>query len=178
MNISPSTNQRATEREINLSIGAAPSAYLIFSLIFASMAVLGLLADRRSAGFPGASLITIAIFVAFLVWLKAFRLQVRDGVFSYRSLFTGTQSMRMSDICGVETKLSISDSLGPFVQLVIKASPQHGEKPIIVNLKVFSRKDINTLHDLLTQNNIEWNNRSRKTKSTVSSFTGNGSENS
>lgn len=147
-------NQRAIKRELTLSIGAAPSAYLIFSLIFGSMAILALLADRRSTGFPAASLIAIAIFVAFLVWLKAFRLQVKDGILSYRSLFNGTRSMAVNDICGVETKLGISQPSGPFVQLIIKALPQRGEKPIVVNLKVFSRKDISNLHGLLKENNI------------------------
>jgi hypothetical protein len=149
-------NQTTNARDIALSIGAAASSYFVFTLIFGSLSIFAFLVGRRSTHFGHAFIITISMFAIFLAWLRAFRLEVRNGVLIYRSLFNGTRSIAISDIRGADTKVGASSSLGPFIQLVITPVQECAGKPIIINMKVFSRKDITKLHDLLKQNNIAW----------------------
>ena len=101
-----------------------------------------------------AFLIALTVCLAFVLWLSAFRLQVKDGMLSYRSLLNGVRSIALSDIGGVETRVRPSEPFGPFVQLVIIPSSQPPDRAIVVNMKVFSRKDIRSLYDVLQRSNI------------------------
>lgn len=87
----------------------------------------------------------LGIGIAF--WLRAIRLRIADGELSYGTLFA-TRSIRLTDIEKAETQL-IGTSKGQYRALVIYPRPETMQKPMRVNIKVFSQEDLGRLFDLL-----------------------------
>jgi len=83
-----------------------------------------------------------------LVWIGAFKLELDYPVLRYRSLFGGTKEIALSDIRKAKIEIGTKDSFGPMFRLEIYRQ-ERGAKPIVVNMKVFSLKDLNYLMDVL-----------------------------
>ena len=90
----------------------------------------------------------VALVLA-MMWLGTMRIQHSgDGQLSYRTLFTGTRCISISDIESAETKL-VSGSRGSRRFLFIYSVPGAGQKSLKINLALFSRGDLSQLFDLL-----------------------------
>lgn len=132
-----------------LTARASLSTYLVFSSILAPLFVLVAIATIKSPQSWSVVVIVGLVAAGCGVWIRSFRLVVSDETLVYRSLFGGTRSIQLSEIGKAETKLASSDALGPFMQLRI--IPKHGlrRRPIVVNMKVFSRNDLRALFEIL-----------------------------
>jgi hypothetical protein len=83
-----------------------------------------------------------------LLWVAAFRLEIHRGWLRYRTLFGGESEILLSDIAKAEIEIGAKNAFGPFYKLVIYPESQN-LKPIVVNMKIFSMKDLHHLFDEL-----------------------------
>ena len=91
----------------------------------------------------------VGLPTVFIVWVYAFRIDVSNDILQYRTLFRGTRSIDLSSIARARTAITPRAPLGPFYRLTIYPSSDAGAKPIVINMKVFSTKDIDRLIDIL-----------------------------
>jgi hypothetical protein len=132
-----------------LDARACSSSYLILGSIWAIPAIVAT-SLLRSGRMEDWSFVYIAsgVLLVMLLWLRTFRLKYSDGQLSYRTLFSGTRSISLSDIEKAETQL-IGTSKGQVRVLMIYLQPERMEKPMRVNMKVFSKADLGRIFDLL-----------------------------
>lgn len=87
------------------------------------------------------------LFFAFF-WISRFNLRLENNYIYYRSLFSGANYIHLADVVSVKHRVGIykyTDRFLPPVRLEIK-----GKRGlvIVINLKVFNRKDVESV--------IEW----------------------
>ena len=115
--------------------------------MFGPLVMLGIAVAIESPATWQVAAISGGVLVAFWVWARAFRLSVAGEVLAYRSLFGGTRSIPLADVDMAETKLATNKY--PFMQLVVTPKAETGQPPIIINMKVFSKHDLDRVFDLL-----------------------------
>jgi hypothetical protein len=93
-------------------------------------------------------LVLCGLFVLLLTWIATFKLELDSGMLLYRTLFGGTKGIALADIRKAKIEIGTKDSFGPMFRLEIFRH-ERAAKPIVVNMKVFSLKDLNYLLDVL-----------------------------
>lgn len=96
-----------------------------------------------------ATLICAAGMAGLLVWLRTFRLTIRDGVLMYTTLFRRTKALELSSIESASVVMGYSrfrDLLKPPLRLVIFS---RDGLLIHVNLKVFRACEVDQLLSIL-----------------------------
>jgi hypothetical protein len=88
-----------------------------------------------------------ALIVLAFLWVSRFQILVSDSQLSYRTLFGGTRSLQLSQIVSARTEISPGRLLGPFYRLII--TPKDGTPLIVINMKIFSRNDLQELFAIL-----------------------------
>jgi hypothetical protein len=127
---------------------ACARPYIALGIIFGFLFAFGIWqatvpgGDWRITGITGATL-----FLTML-WLATLRIQYSEGQLSYRSLFVGTRSISISDIESAETRV-VSSAKGSRRLLFIYAHPERAQRPIRINVVLFSKEDMGQLFDLL-----------------------------
>jgi hypothetical protein len=86
------------------------------------------------------------ILLAFL-WISRFEILVSDSQLSYRTLFGGTRSLQLSQIESARTEIALGRLLGPLYRLII--TPEDGTTVVVINMKIFSRNDLQKLFAIL-----------------------------
>jgi hypothetical protein len=97
------------------------------------------------------------ILALSFVWISRFQIILSDESICYRTLFGGTRSLGLSDIERADIEVGMDEltyrdqlfRLRPMVRLVIKPYPSSGKSPMDINLKIFSRRDIDRVLDFL-----------------------------
>ena len=122
------------------------STYVVFGVIFGIVLVplLATGATRRPGGWGAVGVSLLGLTLSF-TWIAYFKLVIAHGFISYRTLFTGTRSIAVSEIerCDVEIGYDgVWNKLRPPIRLVIRPRESTGRKPIYVNLKVLSKPDV------------------------------------
>ena len=131
-----------------LDARADRSGYLAIGGIFFALTLFGLyVAIRTPAHDWNFVYVPVGMLVLVLLWLRSIRLRVAAGELSYRTLF-GTRRINLLDIEKAETSL-IRTSKGAHRALIIYPRAEKMQKPMRVNIKVFSREDLGRLFDLL-----------------------------
>jgi hypothetical protein len=128
---------------------AAPSTYIFFG----GLEAFALFGTAYVAVHTRLTLVDVLTLLGFpttlIVWVYAFRLEISNGVLSYRTLFRGTRSIALSSIASARTAITPQAPLGPFFRLTIYPSRDARTRPIVINMKVFSIEDVNRLIDIL-----------------------------
>jgi hypothetical protein len=137
----------ATTQE-RLDARACTSSYVVLGVIFGFIFILGIWQATVPGGDWRITLVTGAAFFLAMLWVGTIRIQYSAGLLSYRTLFTGTRSIPLSEIESAETKV-ISTSKGSYIILLIHPRGEKGQKPIVIKIKLFSREDVRRLFDLL-----------------------------
>ncbi len=129
-----------------IALGGLP---FVFSLLFTYFTAVGNY-DSDHPAWPIA-LFAYAIFVAVLLYLRSFRITICDGLLSYRSLFRGTRSIKLSDIkqAKVDVRLLTTPSRRPPYALFVEPLPGADAKPFVINMKLLGRENLRRLFDLL-----------------------------
>jgi len=83
------------------------------------------------------------------VWLHRFQITIVDDHFRYSSLFGGVRCLRWGEIEKAETKIDTSAKLGPIYKLILWPEPVSGDKPIVINMKVFGKADLSRAFEFL-----------------------------
>ena len=130
-------------------LAAAPSTYIFFGALeaFALFAVAFFALRTHLTGIDALSILGFP--TVLIIWVYAFRLEVSNGVLKYRTLFRGTRSIALSAIASASPAITPRAPLGPFFRLTIYPSRDVHTKPIVINMKVFSIKDLDQLIDIL-----------------------------
>lgn len=124
------------------------SGYVVLGGVFFLLALFGLyVAIRTPAHDWNFVYVPLGVLAFVLLWLQSIRLRIGRGEFFYRTLF-GTRRINLSDIEKAEMCL-IRTSKGSYRALVIYPRTERMQKPMRVNIKVFSREDLSRLFDLL-----------------------------
>ena len=84
-----------------------------------------------------------------MLWTTSFKLNINDHELRYRTLFTGTRSIAVSEIAKAKAKVGVNDSFGPMYRLTVYPLRGSESRPIVINLKVFSREDLKQLFSIL-----------------------------
>lgn len=130
-----------------LDARACASTYVMICGVFGFLFAMGIVAGLGPRGDGRITIATAATFILSILWVWAFRLVIADEVISYRSLFGGTRSISLADIEKAATELNLRSGLRPPMQLIVY--PANGERPIRINMKVFSRDDLGQVFDFL-----------------------------
>jgi hypothetical protein len=131
-----------------LDARADRSGYLALGGIFFAFTVFGLdVAIRTPAHDWNFVYVPAGVLALVVLWLRSIWLRVADGELCYRTLFS-SRRINLSDIEKAETRL-IRTGKGSYRALVIYPRAERMEKPLRLNIKVFSRADLARLFDLL-----------------------------
>jgi hypothetical protein len=141
--------QEETVPPNRLDARACTSTYVIFCGMFGFLFALGILIGIRPGGDPTVTLASAAAFILSILWVRAFHLVIADGVISYRSLFGRTRSISATNIGKAATELNLRSGFRPPMQLIIYPMNANEDRPIRINMKVFSREDLARVFDFL-----------------------------
>ena len=134
----------------DFTASACASTYLVMGSFWTLMFALVLASALQGAG--GAWLMVGllgSILVLILLWVGFFRISLIGETLFYRSLWGGTRSLQLSEIKSAEIKIDTNEKFGPPYRLILWPEPSTGKKPIVVNMKVFSRTDLTRVFDFL-----------------------------
>lgn len=134
-----------------MNIFAGKTTYIMLSSILGAPSLIFLLVILFKG--PIASAVHVLCFLFFCellvcFYISRFNIRINNERIHYRSLFSGTTCIGLSDIHSIKYKIGAvkySERFLPFYRLEIKG----GGKVIIINLKVFDRADIKSLNELL-----------------------------
>ncbi len=135
-----------------LELRASRSAYVLAGIIFGSLTLLTGLAAINDKSVRGLFILCFGCWVFSYAWLFRFRFRVSDDSFTYRSLFGGTKTCRLTEIDRIKKEMGLreySDRFKPHWRLVIKTNPEIGRSPIYVNLRVFGRAGVRQIVECL-----------------------------
>jgi len=129
-----------------LVIRACASTYVVFGVIFGVTLVPGLaLIPKNPPGLLGVVALNFLALALSFTWIASFKLVVANKFISYRTLFTGTRSLALSEIERCDLAIGYErywDRFKPPIRLVIQPQQSTGKKAISVNLKVLSKPDV------------------------------------
>jgi hypothetical protein len=147
-------------KELPLDFRAGKSTYFIFFLLWSvpSIPLCSVIILRPNL--LGELWKALAIVVPFgaivFFWVSRFRIELSDRWLSYTSLFTGTNKMAINDIQSVEFHMGIKQgevTFLPPIRLEIVPTPRSLAKKIVINAKVFNRRDTASLLSRLKEMN-------------------------
>jgi hypothetical protein len=91
-----------------------------------------------------------AVLALGFAWIGRFRIVIDEPTLFYTSLFGGTRAVELSHIASTRTEFgSKGYPFGPVMRLVVTIAPPSEEPQIAINTKVFSRRDLRKLFDIL-----------------------------
>jgi hypothetical protein len=131
-----------------LDARASPAAYMAMGGLSVFFFIFGIWQATLPRGDWKITLVMSVAATLILLWVGTMRIQISAGQLSYRTLFTGTQSILLSDIESAETKV-ISYAKGSTMVLVLNLHERSAHKPMIIKIKMFSKEDVGRLFDLL-----------------------------
>jgi hypothetical protein len=153
---SPPQYEFRADRFSYIALGALP---FVFSVVFSYFFAFGNY-DSDHPVWPLA-LLAYGVFGGVLLYLRSFRITIRGGVLSYRILFRGTRSIKLSDIrqARVDVKMLTTPSRRPPYALFIEPVPGTDARPFVINMKLLGRENFRTLFDLLKDKVVDEKHR-------------------
>jgi hypothetical protein len=128
---------------------ACVSTYLVFGAITGIPFLISLLATLKNPTVWPSVIACFFIMAAVFWWLNTFKIQLSESGVSYRSFFKGAVYLAFSEIKEAKTDVTFSEVFGPPIRLVLTPKPNVAKPPIIVNIKVFCRRDVAQLLKIL-----------------------------
>ena len=136
----------------SIKISASVSGYIIlvgFWLLLA-LAYFWLTIEKPESGSESGLIIAGLAALFWLVWLKGFVIQIEDGELIYRDGFFRRLVIRLEDITQADVKWVDWLVIGRVIKLPrLVVSSKKMDREIFINIKPFSRKDINKVVELL-----------------------------
>jgi hypothetical protein len=139
-----------------IALGTLP---FVFSVIFTYFWAFGDY-DSDHQVWPIA-LLAYVIFAGTLLYLRSFRIAIREGVLSYRFLLHRTCSIKLSDIkqATVDVRLLPSHTRRPPYALSVEPLPGVQTTPFVINMKLLSKEHLRTLFEILKDKVVDESNR-------------------
>lgn len=138
-----------TEYDSSVVIRAAHGTYVAFGSVLGIVLLLSIAtALTTQMGWVPVLLPLGAMLFAF-IWIHHFRIEISKTEIRYRTLFSGNQSIRVSEIQTYKMGTNFRAPLGPPLRLTIYPRRGTDTKPIVINVKVFSREGVKELREFL-----------------------------
>ena len=134
--------------DVNFTARACASTYAIMCGFLTLMFLLVLYSHQAKGAWQMLVMLG-SILVFILLWVGSFRISVAGNTVSYRSLLGGTRSLQSSEIEKAEIKIDRTEKFGPVYRLILWPESFALKKPIVINMKVFSKADLTRLFDFL-----------------------------
>lgn len=113
---------------MNFEARTCRSVYLVFLAFLGPLFILGLMASMKSHHWEGLWIYMGALCFVML-WTTSFKLDINDHELRYRTLFTGTRSIAVSEIAKAKAKVGVNDSFGPMYRLTVYPLPDQNPGP-------------------------------------------------
>ena len=133
-----------------LEAHSCSSTYLVFGGMFVPVLLVAVYvaAFRKPHDWEMAAIV-LSVLIFIIIWIRFFRIVVSNGIIHYRSLFGGNKCLALGEIRKAEIKIGGEEAFGPFYRLILYPSEDVNKTRIVINMKVFSREDVNALLDIL-----------------------------
>lgn len=144
-----------------ICLRAGRSTYLVFAVMFAVPLLINLLALLRDRTWWQPVIIILFVVVACFAWLWSFKIVVANGRLTYSNLFQRPVSVQLSEIAKVDIQMgcfTYLDRFKPTIRLIIRCLPSTGKNQISINMKVFNKKQIDALLDIIDPLSIKAQN--------------------
>ncbi len=126
------------------------ATYIIFAVIGSIPVLVGVFAMLSTTSRIWKDVVTLTLLpVALLVWVHFHQIEIANDVLSYKSLFGGSRSVPLRAIRNAELKFGMDAPFGPFYRLIVHGTEETTPRPIVVNIKLFAKDDVNRLFDAL-----------------------------
>lgn len=141
---------RNTRSNAGFTARACASAYMVLVGVWVLLSLSFLYSALHGAKGTWPVVVVCACpLIYFLLWLGSFRITILESTLSYRTLFGGTLAVPLNEIEKAEIKVNAAGKGCPVWQLILWPMPTTQKKPIIINMKVFSKADLNRVFDVL-----------------------------
>lgn len=134
--------------EPQLDARASVKSYVILTLVWIVLAVVGgveMFSGRTTSRFQ--FYVPLIVTVYFALWLAVFRLQVANGMLTYRELFRKTRSIALTDIARVQRRYGRGRSFAFHLMIYPRAAAESDS--FAINMRVFSDQDVRSLFEIL-----------------------------
>jgi hypothetical protein len=150
LNGAPFVQNRDATSDVGFTAGACASTYAIVVGIWALLFLVVLYSALRHANgaWPLVSMLG-CVLVFVLCWVWSFRIRIFGNSVSYRSLLAGTRTLQLDEIEKAEVKIATTEKFGPVYSLILWPESFAEKKSIVINMKVFSKADLNRVFDFL-----------------------------
>lgn len=141
-----------------LRVRVSRTPYAVFGTIWGGLSIPFLIAARTEPSFLSLAIVALGTCGGFILWLSRYRLEVNDGILTYRTLFTGCRSLPVKDIArlkAVSGYESMKDDTKPFFRVVVEPKAGTPYANLSINLNVFRREDINHLKQFLSRHGVD-----------------------
>jgi len=142
-------NAKRDRGESSNCFGADHRTFCVFGAIGGVPLLVSLLAALKEPSFWGAVAICVLLLTALFFWIVAFRICITEKAISYRTLFGGTKCLEFSQIKSYKMEKRLYSAFGPAIRLVITSKAAAGVRAIVINVKVFGKKDLKQLFETL-----------------------------
>lgn len=98
------------------------------------------------------TLLLIGLMLGVWIWHRTFRLEVKQGILRYRTLFSGLTELPLADIESARIEIGcfrFRDRFRPTVRLVIIPKPDSAVRSFDITLPVFAQGSIKPLPERL-----------------------------
>lgn len=142
--------------KLNAILRPSITSYLVFGLVPMSAFVISFLAFtlgeiKDGFGFP---MFLLLVSFGVVISIARFRITIHGDMLAYRSLFHADRGLRLSEIARARVDVRIFNrtnreyfTFAPPFALVVEPYPEVKDEPLIINLRIFSRKDLAQLFD-------------------------------
>lgn len=135
--------------DANFTARACASTYAILGGIWTFMLVLVIYSARRDSKDAWQMISVLGCILLFiLLWVGSFRISILGDTISYNSLWGGTRSLHLSEIEKAQIKIDAAEKFGAFYRLILWPESS-ALSPIVINMKVFGKPDLNRVFDFL-----------------------------
>lgn len=133
----------------DITLRAAPATYIVAGCVFGPLlALYAFLAIAKGIGSAWWVVAFLAAVLSFAwLWTAFFRIEFRENVITFRSLFRGTRCIHISETRDIRTERHLSGFQSPFTLVVIPKAPD--AEPLVINMKVFRIVDLRELIRIL-----------------------------
>lgn len=139
---------QVTQDTSTMCLRAGRSTYLVFAVMFAIPLLINLFALLNDPSWWEPVIIILLAAVVCFAWLRSFEIVVAQGRLTYASLFRRAISIQLAEIAKVNIRtgcFTYIDRFKPTTRLIIHPLSATGRSPMIINLKVFDKKQIDVL---------------------------------
>jgi hypothetical protein len=132
--------------------------FVFFGILWGGLSLLHFAGARGEPSFLFFGMGMLGIGAGSFLWLSRYKLELTDGILSYRTLFTGMRSLPVQDIARLRMVRGYQrseDETKTFFRLIVEPRPGAPHDTLSINVNVFRRDDIEQLKQVLSDHGVD-----------------------